>query len=82
MLRIDLEEFSQLFESETQSFGLVRLRATLLESTVSGERLLAQRTVVMRQPAPTPDAAGGVRALAAAVDAAAADIAQWLRQQR
>jgi cholesterol transport system auxiliary component len=59
---------------------LLRLRATLLESTPGGEKLLGQRNIVKRQPAPTADAPGGVRALAAATDAAAAEIAQWLQQ--
>jgi cholesterol transport system auxiliary component len=80
VLRIELEEFSQLFDSPAQSWGLLRLRATLLESTPGGEKLLGQRNIVKRQPAPTADAPGGVRALAAATDAAAAEIAQWLQQ--
>jgi cholesterol transport system auxiliary component len=82
VLRIELEEFSHLFESQTESVGLLRLRVTLLENTPAGEKLLAQRRVVIRTPAPSPDAAGGVRALAAATDAAGAEIAQWLAQQR
>jgi cholesterol transport system auxiliary component len=82
ILRLELEEFSHLFESPTQSAGLLRLSATLMENTAAGERLLAQRSVAVRRPAPTPDAPGAVRALAAATDAAAEEIAQWLRQQR
>jgi cholesterol transport system auxiliary component len=82
VLRIDLEEFSQLFESPAQSSGLLRLRATLLDSTAAGERLLAQRNFVVQKPAPTPDAAGGVRALASAVDNAGEEIARWLQQVR
>jgi cholesterol transport system auxiliary component len=82
VLHIELEEFSHLFESPAQSFGLVRMRATLLENTVAGEKLLAQRSVVARSPAATADAPGGVRALAAATDAAAAEIGQWLQQAR
>ena len=81
ILRLELEEFSQWFESPAQSWGLLRLRATLLENTPAGERLLAQRSVVARQPAPTADASGGVRALTAATDAAADEIARWLAQQ-
>jgi cholesterol transport system auxiliary component len=80
VLRVELEEFSQLFDSPAASNGLVRLRATLLENTPGGEKLLSQRSIVMQRPAPTQDAPGGVRALAAAVDAAAQDIAQWLAQ--
>jgi cholesterol transport system auxiliary component len=82
VLRIDLEEFSQLFDSQAQSWGLLRLRATVMDSTPGGERLLAQRSFVLRQPAPSPDAPGGVRALAAATDAAAEEIGQWLAQLR
>jgi cholesterol transport system auxiliary component len=80
VLRIDLEEFSQLFESQAQSWGLLRLRATLMDNTLAGEKLIAQRSFVVRQAAPTPDAPGGVRALAAATDAAAEEIRQWLDQ--
>jgi cholesterol transport system auxiliary component len=79
-LRIELEEFSHYFESPTQSVGLVRMRATLLENTAGGEKLLAQRNVVIQRPAPSADASGGVRALTAAVDAAADELVQWLAQ--
>ena len=79
-LRIELEEFSHFFQAPAQSVGLVRLRATLLENTAGGEKLLAQRNVVVQRPAPTADAAGGVRALTAAVDAAADELVQWLAQ--
>lgn len=79
-LRIEVEEFSQIFESPAQSSGLVRLRATLMRTGAGSGRLLAQRSVVVRQPAPSADAPGGVRALKEATDAAVDDIAQWLRQ--
>ncbi len=79
-LRIELEEFSQLFESASQSIGLLRLRATLVESTPGGERILAQRSVIAQRPAPSADAPGGVRALTAAADAAVGEIADWLQQ--
>jgi cholesterol transport system auxiliary component len=82
VLRVELEEFTHYFESEAKSQGLLRLRCTLLENTTAGERLVAQRTFDLRQPAATADAPGGVRALAAATDAAAAAIAQWLRPLR
>jgi cholesterol transport system auxiliary component len=82
VLHVELEEFSQTFDSPTQSWGVLRLRATLLSNTPGGERLIAQRVISKREPAPSADAAGGVRALSAAADAAAQDIAQWLAQQR
>ncbi len=82
VLRMELEEFSHFFDSPSQSWGLLRLRATLMENTPAGEKLLAQRSLVIRRPAPTADAPGGVRALAAATDAAADEIGQWLLQAR
>jgi cholesterol transport system auxiliary component len=82
VLRIGLEEFSHLFETETRSWGLLRLRVTLMDNTAAGEKLLAQRTFVLRLPAPSADAPGGVRALAAATDAAAGEIAQWVQGVR
>jgi cholesterol transport system auxiliary component len=82
VLRLDLEEFSHFFESQTRSWGLLRLRATLMDNTPAGEKLLAQRSFVVRRPAPSADAAGGVNALAEATDAAADEIAQWLVQLR
>jgi len=44
-----------------------------------GERLLGQRVFVVQRPAPSADAAGGVRALAEAADQAAGELAQWLQ---
>ena len=80
MLRLELEEFSQLFSAPDASVGLIRLHATLVEITPAGERLMAQRSVAVQRPATTLDAAGGVRALTAATDAAIDEIDQWLRQ--
>jgi cholesterol transport system auxiliary component len=78
VLQVELEEFSHFFESPTVSFALLRLRATLVENTAVGVKVLAQRQVLRRQPASTPDAPGGVRALAEATDAAARELAVWL----
>ena len=81
VLRVELEEFSQLFQSPTASTGLVRLRATLVDVTPGGEKLIAQRSVVVQKPAPTADAAGGAKALADATAGDAEEISQWLLQQ-
>ena len=80
VLRVVLEEFTHFFESPTSSFGLLRLRATLLENTAGGAKVLAQRQLVSRQPASTLNAPGGVRALGAATDSAARELAIWLSQ--
>ena len=79
-LRLELEEFSQLFEAPERSVGLLRLRATLTQASPSGDALLAQRTIVLQRPAPSADAAGGAQALRLATDAAAQELAQWLAQ--
>ncbi len=77
-LRLELEEFSQLFATPGQSSGLLRLRATLVQPGPGGERLLAQRHFIVQRPAPSADASGGVRALTLATDAAVQEIDAWL----
>jgi cholesterol transport system auxiliary component len=79
-LRLELEEFSQLFDAPDASSGVLRLRATLSRRGASGEALLAQRSFIARQSAPTADASGGVRALTAATDQVVNDIEAWLVQ--
>ena len=46
-LRVELEEFSHLFETPTTSAGLLRLRVTLVQPGPMGERLIAQRSIVV-----------------------------------
>jgi len=79
-LRLELEEFSQLFESVDKSSGLLRLRATVTQRSAAGESLVAQRTFVAKQEAASPDAAGGVRALNLAADQVIGEIEQWLME--
>lgn len=81
-LRVSLDEFSHYFESPATSVGLVRLRATLIRSGSGGDRVLAQRSFAVQRPAPTADAAGGVKALAAASDVAVAELVAWVEQPR
>jgi len=78
VLQLDLDEFSHLFEAPGRSLGLVRVHASVLQPTASGDKLLAQRDFTAQRAAPSADAAGGVRALTAAADGVLADIAQWL----
>ena len=74
ILRIELDDFTHAFASTAQSEGQVALRASVFR----GHTLLDQKTISRASPAPSADAAGGVRARAARTDAAAADIAAWL----
>ena len=47
-----------------------------------GDRVLAQRSFTAQRPAPTADAPGGVKALAAASDAVVAELVAWVGQAR
>ncbi|RYX89565.1 MAG: hypothetical protein EOO28_32530 [Comamonadaceae bacterium] len=82
LLKLQLEEFSHIFSTEQASAGVIRLRATLVEVTPAGEKLLSQRNVIVQKPAATPDAPGGVRAMTEATDAAIAEIDDWLQQNQ
>ncbi len=82
VLRVELEEFSQLFDAPNHSVGLVRLRATVVRGSGAGDKLLGQRSFAVQRPAPTADAPGGVRALTAASNAAVEEIERWLTQLR
>ncbi|WP_245633324.1 MULTISPECIES: ABC-type transport auxiliary lipoprotein family protein [Comamonas] len=79
-LRVDVEEFSQVFDSATSSRGVVQLRASLIGAqTRIGNILLGQQVFTAQVPAGTADAAGGARALAAATDDALAQMNRWLQ---
>lgn len=80
ILHLELDEFSQLFETAERSSGLVRVRATLGQGGQGAERLLAQRSFIVQRPALSADAAGGVRALTQAADTVIAEIEQWVQQ--
>ncbi|MBS0506189.1 MAG: membrane integrity-associated transporter subunit PqiC [Proteobacteria bacterium] len=81
VLRLQLEEFSQVFTSADASAGVVRLRAVLGDAGVAGETLVAQQVFVAQRPAATADAAGGARALAEASAQLADELAAWVHQQ-
>jgi len=74
LLRLEADDFSQHFDSATHSTGQVSLRASLFRN----HKLIDQRTFTRGTEAPSADAAGGARALAASTDAIAADIVAWL----
>jgi cholesterol transport system auxiliary component len=74
VLRVDLDEFSHVFESPEKSAGVIRLRVSLIRQ----DRLAAQTVILARAPAPSQDAAGGVRALTSASDEAIKQLLVWL----
>ena len=77
VLRVELNEFEQVFDSQTQSHGAITARATLTH----GGKVLAQRSFVAQAPARSADAAGAAQALAAASDDLIAQISAWLGAQ-
>lgn len=80
VLRVEIEEFSHVFTSATDSAGVIRLRATVVDLTLAGESLRGQRVFIARAPARSADAAGGVAALSDATTQVAQELAQWLEQ--
>jgi cholesterol transport system auxiliary component len=72
-LRVELLEFSQVFDAPERSYALVRVRAVL----VADGRLVAQTSFAAEQPAPSADAAGGARALALAADTSIDRLIGW-----
>lgn len=81
VLRVQLEEFSQVFDAANASSGVLRLRVVLADAGMTGETVVAQQLFTARRPAATPDAAGGAKALALAAAQVADELADWLRQQ-
>lgn len=73
-LRVEIADFSQVFDTPAASHAAVRLRATLQ----GPKGMLAQRVFSATAPAPSPDAEGGVTALARASDQAIDELVQWL----
>jgi cholesterol transport system auxiliary component len=76
ILRTELEEFSQVFDTADSSRALVRMRATLID--VANKTLLAQRTFSVERVVPTPNAAEAVTILSQASDGAIEALLEWL----
>ena len=74
LLRVEVDDFGQNFDSASHSSGQISLRASVFR----GHRLLDQRGFRHSSPAASADAAGGARALADATDALADDILAWM----
>ena len=73
-LRVELDEFTQVFDAEHRSRAVVRLRASL----VGPRALIAQQAFGADKAAASPDAEGGVRALTAASDELIEQLLQWV----
>ncbi len=78
-LRLELEEFCQVFDSANSSHVVVRLRATLIAQ--SSRALVAQKSFLFERAAPSANADGAVKALVGASDELVASIVEWLASQ-
>jgi cholesterol transport system auxiliary component len=78
-LRVELDEFAQIFTAPDASEGVLRLRVTALAPAAArGQQLLGQRNITARKPAATPDAPGAAAALREAADDAVQQTLDWL----
>jgi len=74
-LRVELEDFSQVFDAAEASRAVVMARASIVN--VAKRTLLAQKSFSIARSAASANAEGGVRALAAAGDEMIEAVAVW-----
>lgn len=75
LLRLDLHEFSQAFDTPQRSRGVLLGAATVLDAK---HRIVAERLLSVERPALSADAGGGVHALVEASDELGRQLAGWL----
>lgn len=75
LLRVELQEFSQVFDSPLKSHALVQGNVSLIDVR---RQLVAERSLTIAHPAATPDANGGVNALVTASTELGQQLADWL----
>jgi cholesterol transport system auxiliary component len=74
VLRIEMDDFSQIFDKPDHSVAQVSVRASVYKDG----KLSAYKFFTKQLATPTADAAGGARSLADASDAIIAEITAWL----
>ncbi|MFC5473133.1 ABC-type transport auxiliary lipoprotein family protein [Paraherbaspirillum soli] len=74
VLRIDLDDFTQTFDTPSHSVSQLTVRASLF----NGRLLLAQKTFSRQADTPSADAPGAARAFATVNDAVIDDMMNWL----
>jgi cholesterol transport system auxiliary component len=79
MLRLELEEFTQVFDTTDSSRAVVRFRASLVDRRT--RLLLSQRNFNIEQSSPAPNAASGVRALTQASENLIGSLIGWLAEE-
>ena len=76
-LRIELQAFSQIFDSTEHSRGVVQASVSLIDRK---QQLVAERQVMIERLATTADAHGGVIALVSASGELGLQLASWLAE--
>lgn len=77
VLLVEINEFSQIFDSPERSKGVLQGRALWLDQS---RRQLAERNLAIESVAVSQDSRGGVRALQATVAQLTADLLAWEKQ--
>jgi cholesterol transport system auxiliary component len=75
VLAIELEEFSQVFDTERSSRAVLHARASLRPTAGPQTDSTLLR---LERPAPTPDAAGGAAAFSALADEVTVQLRNWI----
>lgn len=77
VLRLEISEFSQIFDSPGRSKGVLRGRAYWLDQS---RQQLAELSLAIERPADSQDSRGGVNALQGTVEQLARDLQTWEKQ--
>ncbi|MBL78948.1 MAG: hypothetical protein CMH70_02755 [Nitrosomonadaceae bacterium] len=79
VLRLELEEFSQIFDAIDSSYVLIKLRANLINR--DARTLQAQHNFNIKLTTPTANATGAVRALSESSKNLTKDLSNWLSKE-
>lgn len=74
-LRVDLQEFSQVFDTPQQSRGVLQAGVQLVDAK---RQTISERRISIDRPAASPDALGGVKALVEASTELGGQLSSWL----
>lgn len=76
LVRMELQEFSQIFDSEQTSYAFIRMHVNLIRRPEG--RLIAQQSFSVKREALKPNAEGAVKALTDASDELIDKLLDWL----
>ncbi len=76
LVRMELQEFIQVFYSEKSSYAAIQLRASVIR--LPDRTLIAQRSFTVRRETASPNAEGAVKAFADASDNLIGELLDWI----